>query len=315
MLSHNDVHYLTGLLKLALNPKSIEVILGDYLYDDASQEDRDVDISIKYSISDGSEYSLFGYEVKDHKRPLDSTHVEQLCTKLKDIVKISKGGIVSASGYSRPAIKKAIKHGIDLYEFKDWDSDKIEEFKTVRFNSKFLFGEYKPKVKFNKQLFVTHPKLPLLENATLDGSLEVISKDGTKRIELRDFAKNIRNNAISQIKLLDDNEVFDTNLNKVMNLNVKVADESILIYKNNEYRLVEVILEMSVGVETNNQIPHFKILTKLGDPGFKIACALVEISNGNLLGLSISDTQSPVQIINVPVAERRKGKIYKKKIR
>lgn len=57
--------------------------------------------------------------MKAHARPLDVTHVEQLCQKLNDMPALAKRGVVSASGYTTPAMRKAEKHGIDLFELVD----------------------------------------------------------------------------------------------------------------------------------------------------------------------------------------------------
>jgi len=121
MLSHNDVHYLVGLFQLVTHPKDVEVELGSMILDTAAEKERDVDVTVTYREGDVVT-SLAGFEVKDEGRKLDLIHVEQLWAKLADMPSVTKKGIVSASGYSEPAIKKAKAHGVELYSFEDWDT-------------------------------------------------------------------------------------------------------------------------------------------------------------------------------------------------
>jgi hypothetical protein len=83
-------------------------------------QERDVDITITTRDSGGSWSVFVGLEVKAHKRPLNSEQVEQLVQKLWDMPSITHRAIVSASGFTKPAIRKAEHHNVDLYELKDW---------------------------------------------------------------------------------------------------------------------------------------------------------------------------------------------------
>lgn len=120
MLTPNDVHYLVGFLSLACGAENVEVDLGKRVYDSACRTRRDVDVTITARNADGSQSAFKGIEVKAHKRPLGSEHVEQLTQKLRDMPAITARGIVSASGFTKPATRKAEHHGIDLYELADW---------------------------------------------------------------------------------------------------------------------------------------------------------------------------------------------------
>jgi hypothetical protein len=121
VLTPTDVHYLVGFLSLAAGADNVEIELGDFVYDEATQTERDVDVTITTRDSDGSRTAFVGLEVKAHKRRLNSEHVEQLVQKLRDMPAITRRAIVSASGFTKPAIRKAEHHNADLYELKDWD--------------------------------------------------------------------------------------------------------------------------------------------------------------------------------------------------
>lgn len=109
MLSPTDIHYLVGFLYVASGRQDITVVLGEKVLDEASDSTRDVDIVITTVAS----LALLGVEVKDESRPLDTPLVEGLCQKLHDMPSLSSRAIVSTSGYTSPALRKAQHHEVD----------------------------------------------------------------------------------------------------------------------------------------------------------------------------------------------------------
>ena len=107
MLTPTDIHDLVGLLSLAAQPEHVDLELGDFVHDEASESRRDVDVTITVRNPDGSRAAYMGIEVKAHSRPLDSTTVEGLAQKLNDMHEITHRGIISASGFTEPATRKA----------------------------------------------------------------------------------------------------------------------------------------------------------------------------------------------------------------
>jgi hypothetical protein len=119
---------MVGLLSLAAHPEHVELELGDFVHDEASESRRDIDVTITVRNPDGSRAAYMGIEVKAHGRPLNSPTVEGLAQKLNDMPEITHRAIVSASGFTRPAIRKARYHGIDLYELKTWRPEERFDF-------------------------------------------------------------------------------------------------------------------------------------------------------------------------------------------
>lgn len=76
-------------------------------------------------------YAFKGYEVKHWASPLDVADVEALAAKLTDMPSVTHPAIVSTSGFTKPAIKKAQAHGIDLYEIKEWTKPIEEQFPNL----------------------------------------------------------------------------------------------------------------------------------------------------------------------------------------
>lgn len=118
----------------------MDVVLGDMVDDVASGTARDVDITVTTRAADGTVHAFKGIEVKAEKRPLDVITVEQLCAKLKDMPGITHRSVVSASGYTAPAIQKAQHHGMELWELKDWE-DPSQGFSHVAFPKRMPFVE------------------------------------------------------------------------------------------------------------------------------------------------------------------------------
>jgi hypothetical protein len=122
MLTHTDVHYLAGLLQIVTSPRPVHVELGSMVLDDAAATERDVDVTVRCVPAEEQPSLLVGIEVKDHAKPLNVIHVEQLSAKLADMSSLGKRGIVSASGYSGPAIRKARARDVRLYTLSMWDT-------------------------------------------------------------------------------------------------------------------------------------------------------------------------------------------------
>ena len=125
------VQYLVGLCCLKLDPDAVDVTIGDMVYDPAAEKERDVDVTVTITESGGVTHAFKAYEVKREGTPLDVAEVEQLCMKFMDMPSVTHRSIVSASGYTAPARKKAEKHGITLYEFKAWTRPLQEQFPAL----------------------------------------------------------------------------------------------------------------------------------------------------------------------------------------
>jgi hypothetical protein len=112
--------YVVALCCARRNPDAVDITIGDYVVDATTQAARDVDVTVTLTEADGSRRAFKGYEVKREKAPLDVVDVEQLCMKFIDLPDVTHRAIVSASGYTANAVKKAKAHGVELYERKEW---------------------------------------------------------------------------------------------------------------------------------------------------------------------------------------------------
>jgi hypothetical protein len=128
-LSPMLVQYLVGLCTLRWDGDAadIDVTLGDMVLDEAAETTRDVDVTVAVNAADGV-HAFKGYEVKHWSDALDVSDVEALVAKLLDMPTVTHRGIVSTSGYSEAAIKKAAHHGVDLYTLGEWTKPLEEQF-------------------------------------------------------------------------------------------------------------------------------------------------------------------------------------------
>lgn len=108
MLSDTDIHYISGFLYVASGGAVESAVLGEKVVDVASGTERDVDIVIQRA----GDVAFIGVEVKDEGRPLDITVVEQLCAKFGDMPSLTTRAIISTSGYTAPARRKAATHDV-----------------------------------------------------------------------------------------------------------------------------------------------------------------------------------------------------------
>lgn len=141
MLTPMMVQYLVGLCCLRHDPEAIEIILGDMVYDNAAEKERDVDVTITFKDGEGNTTAFKAAEVKDESKPLDVITIEQLCQKFSDMQQVTHKSIFSTSGYTEAAIAKAKYHSIELYTLKPWKKrieDDFPDFQGVGTASDFL---------------------------------------------------------------------------------------------------------------------------------------------------------------------------------
>ncbi|MFE2958872.1 restriction endonuclease [Nocardia tengchongensis] len=122
------VQYLTALCCLRCNPDAVDITIGEMVEDEAAESTRDVDVTVTIKDSDSVTDAFMAYEVKHERSALDVAKVEALCLKLNDMPSITHRVIVSTSGFSPTAQKKAARHGVELYQLKEWTRPLQEQF-------------------------------------------------------------------------------------------------------------------------------------------------------------------------------------------
>lgn len=312
MLTPIDIHYLFGLLTLVSQPDSVDVELGGMVYDHAAKKKRDVDVVLTYNHLSKGKSVIAGIEVKKHGRPLDVEHVEQLIIKLKDMKEIETKKIVSASGYTDGAINKAREHGIELLILSDWNKN-FDDFEHIKLNGDFIF--------INKVLsWVSTPKIIYNPSTNSEAILKILKRnpkvylphgdsDINNLTELNSsILSNVLNTLIRDKNFSIPNDFIDVRV-KLTLINppyIETTDEKLF--------LNEALVEGVVRWNEKQLKTEYKTIYKYGENKPYVGCAITEMPNGNLLGLTFSQFDRNINLVNVKVSERIKNKIFKRKL-
>jgi len=314
MLTPTDVHYVVGFLSLAAGPENVEVELGDFVYDRASRTRRDVDVTITTRSADGSCTAFKGLEVKAHTRRLGSEHVEQLAQKLTDMPLITSRAIVSASGFTKPAIRKAEYHRVDLYELRDWDpATGYEYFKaeTVPAARESYGWVGNLEVRINP-----HREHTVEERLILSSDPEMVFEDppeSTYKLSawLSDIGKLAAKEAASRAGPVPK----EGRQQKHATVTVQFTDEAFAV--KDEKRVAITSVGFSGTLERRvEQLPSvMKALYKLGSAQPIAGCAISDFGGDfGLIALIISDRRT-LEVARVPIADRNKRKIIGQHLR
>jgi len=310
MLTHTDLHYLAAILTQIASPWGVELELGEMVKDIAAEKGRDVDITVRYRLQDGTLVEMHGIEVKDEGRALDVIPVEQIIAKLKDMPSLTKHALVSASGFSEPAKKKARYHGLELYHLREWDGKGLPvDLSHTTFAVNGIQWE-------------TIKAIPIIEPPP-EGAAE-----GAFEIPL-DVMVHIPTNPDLKRKLFEHlNWVCDVVLNddQVRNNPVLAKDKRLIVdipvnldpfQVTVNGKMVTISTIRIQGVAVINEHPGKQVLRALirdEDNSLVAGCLIKEFPDGSLWILMASSTDGSLTARIISVSDRGKNKIYKEKM-
>ena len=312
MLTPTDIHILVGLLTLVTSPDDIEIMLGDLVYDVKAAKRRDVDVTITCKDTNGIVSAFKGIEVKKHKNPLDITHVEQLCIKLNDMPAISHKAIVSASGYTKPAHKKAEAHGVTLYSLIPW-SNRDEGFEHIQFDPNFIIKQQvlswvsSPSVVF--QLEIQDPN----QNVEINKDTTICNVTGEEISvkTIQQLSDKLGLIAVQQLVNNEEVKKLSPGVEKSVMFPFDDLNNIYIDLEGSKKQIKQALVKGNVVWKENNLSPEYKILVKEGELKPYVGCAITEMPQGNLIGLTVSQVDRNFNFINIPVSERNKEKIRK----
>jgi hypothetical protein len=315
MLTPTDIHFLVGLLTLISRPEGVELELGSMVFDEAADEHRDVDVTVRAVADDGGVSVFEGLEVKDHTRPLDVTHVEQLCAKLRDMPGITDRGIISASGYTEGAVNKARHSGVTLYSLKEWTAP--VEIATVTLLPNFMFVEsgYRwvegPHIHFSPNLELPDSLIQQLglETPVFDKTGSPLAAPST----CKGLADMLAARTVSVAKTQGQALEMAVGKRRPVVYEIRLPDEPFALIGGARISLNEARLTGVIEYVEQPSRPLFKILVRLDDHQPIVACTVFEMSGGNLGGLAF-DGNRQFRLLNIPVADRLLRKIYRRKL-
>jgi hypothetical protein len=299
MLTPVDVHSLVGLLSVPSGPENVEVVLGE----------RDVGVTITTRDRGGNVTAFHGIEVNDHPRPLDVADVEQLCAKLADMTGLTSHAIVSASGYTKPAIRKARHHALVPWSFEPWDDPSIGLEHVRWFES---IG--RPQVAFRR--------VDRRECRILDDSLLVRLHDGSENASLRTVADWAAHVVASAVNRIIDGEEFQPRLRLFTDGHVEtfgsvaVAFDQHLLFGPPErsYAVDGAFVTGAIACRTSATKLDFRILVEEGDDVPFAGCGIALLPKGNLVARSTTNVTKTVNVLNVPLTDRLKKQMGLQKV-
>ncbi len=70
-------------------------------------------------------------------------------------------------------------------------------------------------------------------------------------------------------------------------------------------------------IKCNGEKLHrdFKVLIKEGESKPYVGCAIAELPNGNIIGLTVSQFDRSIKCVNIPISDRNRKKIYLHKLK
>lgn len=294
MLSETDIHYVTGFLYVLTRREDIAIVLGEKVFDDASESRRDVDIVI----ATVGEHGLAGIEVKDEGRPLHVGLVEGICQKFADMPSITKRGIVSASGYTAPALRKAAAHGVQCLKIV---RGKVPPFSTIDLS-------HVAEIPVSYLEWREGPHVALQPNAHLSEAQRseicdltpVIPQSGNEPSDirtLRELVDRITGNTTSE---WPGPEVQQGAV--PVSIDVEIADHPIVALASGPLTVTEA--RVTGVVEWVTSIPASSACYLTTPEGEPVAGAVLVQLRSGLSGLAVSSSSQELRLFHVPNALR-----------
>jgi hypothetical protein len=226
---------------------------------------------------------------------------------------VTHRAIVSASGFTRPAVKKAKRHGVELYELKEWQTS--DDFV-------FFHREPMPAVRTEfgwTQLNGAHinPSEPIPEEyrAAFEAN-PVIVFDADKNsspILLRDWLGNVSKLAAKEAEELIEGPLRNGVQRKAASVTMRFTDGAWALIGNERVRIQEVRFTGVLERRTSQVPSTHKALYRLGHKRPIAGCCISDFGDYGLLALIITENRT-IELAIVPVSERNKKKIFRRRL-
>lgn len=291
MLTPVDVHSLVGLLSVPAGPENVEIVLGE-------------EVTITTRDKNGNVTAFHGIEAQEQARPLDVADVEQLCSKFKDVTGSTSHAIVSASGYTKPALRKA-RH----YAVVPWSFEPLDDLSKGIGQVRWFESVGQPRVTFRR--------VDRRESRPLDGSLPVRLHDGSQNESLRtvaDWAAHVIASAITRIV---DGEEFQPRLSQFTDGQVDTFGSVAVAFDHHllvgppedSFAIDGAFVTGAFACRASATKLDFKILVEEGDDVPFAGRGIALLPKGNLVALSTAHVTKTVNVLSVPLTARLKEQI------
>lgn len=315
MLTPTDVHHLVGFLTLVSKPDDVTVELGSVVYDAASSEGRDVDVTVTAHAATGAQVGYSGIEVKSHKRPLDSTHVEQLSCKMGDMPSLTERAIVSASGFSAPAIRKAAKHGVDLLELRPWNdtSRGFDHFRSTCVPSVQRYLQWDDDVAIH-----INPNSPVSredhDTFRANPRIHFETPEPDHPADLQTLVENLREQATRELMKRWNPANIDPNQRKQAEVTAVVSNRPWIDAVTGRVPVNEIRFSGKVRWREEQVPTESHALFRYGESSPIAGACVFEMPGWGLCGLLLSQTDRNLRFVNIPISHRNITRIFRHQV-
>jgi len=300
------------------SPDDVGITLGDLVYDEAADERRDVDVTVTYKDEKGLLSAFKGIEVKKIGRKLDVTQVEQLIAKFADMPAINHRAIVSASGFSKPAVRKAAAHGVELFTFWDWTNPMVG-FDHIKF-APCITGQ---------QSIYTFASAPHVVFNPTEISRDEIRSQITDRSAVRNAAgmphpvyKTIRDlTDAMEIMVLNSDDVHQfvqslpSGKPEPISVNVQLPEDVYVEIGNESMRVTDALFTGPAMRVDSALSLNFKVLLEYGQTAPIAGCTIAELANGTLVAMAVANLNRSIKLVPIPLSIRNQDKVRLLKLR
>jgi len=225
---------------------------------------------------------------------------------------LSHRGIVSASGYTKSALKKAEAHGVDLFKLIPWNNS-MEGFEHCSFSPDFSIKEMsliwsgRPLITYNPSENIPDEIRKQITKNSHINSVKDCDGDSYKTIQQLSGKLNLR--ALSVLQDREDIKSLAPGVEKYVKLLLNGIDGIYVDLKDSKLYLKQALLQGKVKWNEHSISPEFKVLIKEGELKPYVGCAIAELSQGNLVGFTVSQVDRSLKLINIPLSARNQKKI------
>lgn len=296
MLSETDIHYITGFLYVLMRRDDVTIVLGEKVFDEASESRRDVDIVIATS----GEHGLAGIEVKDEGRPLHVGLVEAICQKFADMPSITRRTIVSASGYTSPALRKASAHGVQCFKI---ERGNVPPFWTIDLS-------HVSEIPVSYLEWREGPRVALQPNARLSEAQRseicdltpVVPQFGNEPSDIRTVRELVDRITAKTTSEWPGPDVQHGTV--AVSIDVEIADHPILALASGSVTVTDARVTGTVEWVTSS-IPTSSACYLTTPEGEPVAGAVLVQLRSGLAGLTVGNSTQELRLFHVPNALRR----------
>jgi hypothetical protein len=229
---------------------------------------------------------------------------------------VTDRAIVSASGYTKTAIKKANFHSVSLYALTSW---KDKKFSKVTFAEDFEFHQricYWHKAFPEHLLYFAGSRNPTSEKDFSRNSAIFLPNDVIYQYPTLELLfRKIDQIALHNFSIDRNNDELSSGQIKQANVFVNMKDRIRIEVNGNKQELERIQIRGPI-IVIKAQLPsEYNMLTRYDQTQPIAGCVVAESSEFGLVGLAVNDLRPIGTFFQIPISDRLKKKIYRQTLK